>query len=93
MPGTSKTLRSRLVSLAVLSFAVFAVEPVAGQPPQGRGLVASLDAADLATLVARCGGVEPQEDSLVVVREHACSRRRSGPCEILAFEENKQCPA
>ncbi len=89
MPGTSRTLRSRLVSLAILFLAVFAVEPVAGQPPQGRGLVASLDAANLATLVARCGGAQPREDSLEVVREHACNRGRSGPGEILAFEENK----
>jgi SAM-dependent methyltransferase len=62
---------------------------MAGQPPQRQYLVASLGAGDLATLVTRCGGAEPLEDSLELVRKHACTRRRSGAGEILAFEENR----
>ena len=76
--------------MAIWALATVAAGPVTGQPdPQRQDLAASLGAVDLATLATRCGGVEPLEESLELVRKHACSRRRSGAGEILAFEENR----
>jgi len=61
-----------------------------GQPnPQRQGLAASVGASDLVKLVSRCGGAVALDESLELVRTHACSRRRSGVGEILAFEENR----
>ena len=89
MPGRNRPLRCGLAFLAALALGMVAARPVTGQPdPQRRGLVASLGAVDLAMLVNRCGGAEPLEESLELVRKHA-SRRRSGAGEILAFEENR----
>ncbi|MFH1920231.1 MAG: hypothetical protein ABIP48_10150 [Planctomycetota bacterium] len=90
MSGRNRRFRCRLALLATLVLAMVAGKPVTGQPnPQRQDLVASLGAVDLATLVTRCGGAEPLEESLELVRKHACSRRHSGAGEILAFEENR----
>ena len=90
MPGRNRPLRCGLAFLATLALATVAAKPVTGQlNPQRQDLVASLGAVDLATLVTRCGQAEPLEESLELVRKHACSRGRSGAGEILAFEENR----
>lgn len=90
MPGRNLPLRCGLTCLATLALATVAAKLVTGQPDhQRQDLVVSLGAVDLATLVTRCGGAEPLEESLELVRKHACSRRRSGAGEILAFEENR----
>ena len=96
MPGRDRQLRcgfafsATLVLATALTLAAAAADPAAGQTgSQPRGLVASLGAADLAALAKRCGGAEPLEESLQLVRQHACSGRRSGAGEILAFEENR----
>lgn len=82
-----------LVSVAlatVVTLATVAARPLLGQShAQRQGLVVSLDANDLLTLVARCGAAEPREQSLDIVRNYACSRGRFGEGEILAFEENR----
>ncbi len=96
MPGRDRPLRcalvfsGRLAAATALALAAAAAQPAAGQtsPRQG-GFVSSLGAADLAALAQRCGGADPLEESLQLVRQHACSRRRSGAGEILAFEENR----
>jgi SAM-dependent methyltransferase len=90
MPGTYRQSRCGLALLATWALAAVAATPVTGQPnPHRQGLVASLGASDLVTLVTRCGEAEPLEESLELVRKHACSRRRSEVGEILAFEENR----
>ena len=90
MPGRNRPLQCALVFLATLALATVAAKPVTGQPdPQRQDFIASLGAVDLATLVTRCGGAEPLEESLELVGKHACSRRRSGAGKILAFEENR----
>ena len=96
MPCGKRQLRwgpALLVTLAcasVSTFATVAAKLVLGQPnPQRQGLVTPLSAADLATLVTRCGGAEPLDESLEPVRNHACSGGRFGAGEILAFEENR----
>lgn len=90
MPGRNRPLWCGLAFLAALSLATVAAKPATSHSdPRPQDLVASFGAVDLATLVARCGGTEPLEESLELVRKHACSHRRSGAGEILAFEENR----
>ena len=95
MSGRNRQLRCGVVLSAALAMAAaltlvaVAAEPAEQAGSQRRGLVASLGAADLATLAKRCGGAEPLEESLELVRKHACGRRRSATGNILAFEENR----
>ena len=90
MLRSKRQFRSRLALLATWILATVAANPATGQPNRQRlDHVASLDAVNLVTLVTRCGGAEPLEESLELIREHACSRRNSSAGEILAFEENR----
>jgi len=74
----------------VLATAAVAAEPGAERGgSQRRGPGASLGAADLAALAKRCGKAEPLQESLKLVQQHACGRKRHGVGKILAFEENQ----
>ena len=89
MSGPNRSLQLKMSLLSAVATATVAVGYAADQWPERQGPFASIGAADLATLVSRCGGIQPQEDTLELVRKHACSRGRSGTGEILAFEENE----
>jgi SAM-dependent methyltransferase len=79
-----------LVFLAILSLATTAAVPATGpHNPHKQGVVASLDLVDVAELVKRCGGAEPLEETLDLVRKHVKGRGPAGAGEILAFEENR----
>jgi hypothetical protein len=90
MSNGNRLLRCRLSFLATLVLAMVSAQHVSGQRPQRQDFVAPLSAVDVATLVTRCGGAEPVEESLELFQNHACSRRRSQEGEILAFEENRR---
>jgi SAM-dependent methyltransferase len=90
MAGRNRQLKCVLVLLVTAALPAFVNRPVTGEPiPQRQGLDASLGARDLAALVNRCGGAEPLDESLELVRKHAFGRGRSGAGAILAFEENR----
>jgi len=78
---------SFLATLAILSVAVeFAVGQTASQR---RRPDAMIGAADLVALATQCGGEQPAEESLELVRKHGCRNGRTSTGEVLAFEENR----
>jgi SAM-dependent methyltransferase len=90
MPCENRLLRRQLSLLATLALAMVAAQYASAQSLRGQDRVATLSAVDLATLVTRCGGAEPQDDSLELFKNPACSPRRFQAGQIIAFEENKR---